>query len=335
MFAGLQRRHRPGRMTFTAKKMQRFFVLVLVLASALGSRVMAQDAGDDAATETVQVHAAPGPAVWHLTRGNSEVWILGTVGTMPRGLEWNHDYLSQLLDGARAILMPPRPDVGIFGGAWFLITNGSKLSLPRGQALEASLPDALRTRFVATRTAIGQDENRYRTDTPIRAALRLEGDFQDKAALSGREPAATIADLASSHHVPIAPVSRFEVLDALKQVLDLSFDQQRVCLAQAVADVDQQSGHAAIAARAWAIGDIKTVKANYSESQLFNCMNAEAQSVAGINEHIVTDYTAAINAALDKPGKTVVAIGIGPLLRRGGVLERLQALHIAMEGPPG
>jgi len=26
-------------------------------------------------------------------------------------------------------------------------------------------------------------------------------------------------------------------------------------------------------------------------------------------------------------------IDIGPLLRRGGVLERLQALHVAIEGP--
>jgi TraB/PrgY/gumN family len=322
-------------MTFAGKDIQKLFGLALTLILSLGSRAMAQDAADAPVPETVLVHAAPGPAVWHLTRGNSEVWILGTVGAMPKGLEWNHDYLSQLLDGARAILMPPRPDVGIFDGAWFLITNGSKLSLPRGQALEASLPDALRTRFIATRTALGRDEERYRTDTPIRAALRLEGDFQDKAALSGREPAATIADLASAHRVPISPVSRFEVLDALKQVLDLSFDQQRVCLSQAVADVDQQSGHAAIAARAWAIGDIKTVKANYTESQLFNCISAAAQSAADINERIVLDYTAAINAALDKPGKTVVAIGIGPLLRRGGVLERLQALHIAMESPPG
>ena len=35
------------------------------------------------APEIVEVQAAPGPAVWHLTRGDSEVWILGTVGAMP------------------------------------------------------------------------------------------------------------------------------------------------------------------------------------------------------------------------------------------------------------
>jgi hypothetical protein len=28
-----------------------------------------------------------------------------------------------------------------------------------------------------------------------------------------------------------------------------------------------------------------------------------------------------------------VVIGMGPLLRRGGVLERLQAMHVAIESP--
>src|ERR1700758_3007742 len=83
--------------------------------------------------ETVEVQAPPGPAVWHLTRGDSEVWILGTVGAMPDGLKWNKDYAAELRGGARAILMPPRPSSGVFEGAWFLIPNGSKFSLPRGQ----------------------------------------------------------------------------------------------------------------------------------------------------------------------------------------------------------
>src|SRR5215472_6824458 len=64
------------------------------------------------APEIVEVQAEPGPAVWHLTRGDSEVWILGTVGAMPDGLKWNKDYLAGLLEGARAILMPPRTSIG-------------------------------------------------------------------------------------------------------------------------------------------------------------------------------------------------------------------------------
>src|SRR6185437_7071070 len=69
------------------------------------------------APEIVEVQAQPGPAGWHLIRGDSEVWILGTVGAMPDGLKWNKDYLAELLDGAHAILLPPRPSIGVFEGA--------------------------------------------------------------------------------------------------------------------------------------------------------------------------------------------------------------------------
>jgi hypothetical protein len=318
-------RYRAGRVMF----------LVLSIA-ALSLDAAAQEtrpAENWAAPEIVEVQAAPGPAVWHLTRGDSEVWILGTVGSMPDGLTWNKNYLGELLDGARAILLPPRPSIGVFEGAWFLITNGSKFSLPRGQSLEPSLSAELRARFIATREHLGQDENRYKTDTPLRAALRLQQDLQDKLDLTRDEPRDTIDRLARTKHVPSAPIARYEVLDAAEDVLKLNPEQQRVCLAQSVEDVDRQIVHAVPAAQAWAIGDLKDLKANYGESRLVNCVVAAVHSVANISERDVADYTAAINAALDKPGKTIAVIDIGPLLRRGGVLERLQALQVVIEGP--
>jgi hypothetical protein len=238
-----------------------------------------------------------------------------------------------LLDGARAILLPPRPSVGVFEGAWFLLNNGSKLSLPRGQTLEASLSPELRARFVATRERLDQKESRYRTDTPLRAALRLFQDMQDKLDLTRDEPRSTIASLARSKRVPSKPIARYEVLDAAEDVLKLSLEQQRVCLAQSVEDVDRQLAHAIPAAQAWAIGDIHNVKANYAEARVVDCVVAAVHSVAGINERNVADYTTAIDTALNTPGKAIAVIDIGPLLRRGGVLERLAALNVAIEGP--
>ena len=58
------------------------------------------------------------------------------VGALPKDLDWNKQYLSELLDGARAILMPPKADVALVDIAWFLISHGGELSLPRGQTLE-------------------------------------------------------------------------------------------------------------------------------------------------------------------------------------------------------
>jgi len=87
------------------------------------------------------------------------------------------------------------------------------------------------------------------------------------------------------------------------------------------------------AANAWTVGDLKALKANYGESRLANCVIAAVHSVADISERDVADYTAAINDALDKQGKTIAVIDIGPLLRKNGVLDRLAALHVAIEGP--
>jgi len=123
------------------------------------------------------------------------------------------------------------------------------------------------------------------------------------------------------------------VLDAAEDVLKLNLDQQRACLAQSVDDIDRQLAHAIPAAEAWAVGDIRAVKANYAESRLADCVIAAVHSVAGINERNVADYTAAIDTALNTPGKSIAVIDIGPLLRRGGVLERLQARNVAIEGP--
>jgi hypothetical protein len=237
------------------------------------------------------------------------------------------------LDGAHAILMPPRASIGVFEGAWFLLTNGSKFSLPRGQSLEPSLSPDLRARFVALREKLGEDEGHYRTDTPLRAALRLFQDVSDKLDLTRDEPRDTIDRLARSKHVPSAPIARYEVLDAAEDVLKLDLAQQKACLAQSVEDADRAFTHAIPAAQAWAVGDIKGLKANYGDARVLDCVTAAVHSVADINERNVADYTGAINAALDKPGKTIAVIDIGPLLRRGGVLERLKALHVAIEGP--
>jgi hypothetical protein len=199
--------------------------------------------------------------------------------------------------------------------------------------LEASLSPDQRAHFIAIRERLDQTEGRYRTDTPLRAALRLFQDLQDKLDLTRDEPRDTISRLARAKRVPSKPIARYEVLDAAEDVLKLNLEQQRVCLAQSMEDVDRQLTHAIPAAQAWTIGDIRNVKANYAESRLADCVIAAVHSVAGINERNVADYTSAIDTALDTPGKSIAVIDIGPLLRRGGVLERLETLHVAIEGP--
>ena len=311
----------------------RYPALAVLLLGLSVITASAQPAPDWTNVETVEVQAKPGPAVWHVTRGDSEVWILGTVGQMPKGLDWNKQYLSDLLDGARAIILPPRASVGMFDAGWFLISYGGRLSLPRGQKLEAIMPDATRTRFVAVRTALGKEASRYETDSPVRAAMRLQQDASATLGLSGREPMQTINRLARDKHVAAEPVLKWDALPIAKDVLTLTIVQQQACLAEAVEDVDRQQHHAVAAAQAWTVGDVKAVKAHFAESRLADCVANQVHAYSDMNTRSVTAFVGIIDDALNKHGKTIVVIGMGPLLRRGGVLEQLEARHLTVEGP--
>ena len=284
--------------------------------------------------ETVQASTRPGPAVWRISKGDAEVWILATVGPLPKDFSWNTDYVGELLDGAKAVLTPPGFGVGIGDGVWLLINYGNRLSLPRGQALEATLDAPMRARFVALRTRLGQDEDRYRTDSPLRASLRLFTDFRNKAQLTG-DAWGRIRKLADARDVPMKPIAKSDDgYDAIRDLLTLSTDKQRVCLGQAVDDVDYLSGHAETAARAWAIGDVRTVKANLDDRlDPMDCMSAAVSSLAAIRAKASATEVAGIEAALGQNGKTIALIGMGDLLRKDGVLEQLEARHLTIEGP--
>ena len=288
-----------------------------------------------ATIESVEVKAKPGPAVWHVTRGDSEVWILGLVGAMPKNLDWNKQYLSELLDGAHTIILPPQMHAGLLEVGWFLITHAGDLdmSLPRGQTLQAMIPAPVWSHFLAVLAAIGDKPEHYKTDNPIRAAGRLNNAFSTHANLAGDEPMATINKLAREKKVTVQPVFRVEVMPIAKEAFKVSVEDQRPCFGEAVEDVDRMSQHAVAAAEAWAVGDVKAVKANFAESRLSLCEDGLVHSLDDVDKSRVAGFVTAINDALNKPGKTIVVMGMGPLLRRGGVLEQLQAQHAAIEGP--
>ena len=282
--------------------------------------------------ETVHAEAHAGPAVWRVTRGDSEVWILGTVGALPKDLNWNKDYVSELIDGARVVLRPAGARVGIGDGVWLLINYGNRLSLPRGQALEALMTPELRARFIAVRTSLGRDEDRYRTDSPFRAGIRLVNDFLGKHGLTGSPG---IADIADDKDVPVRPAGKEDsAYDAIKEVLTLPVDKQMVCLGQMVDEIDYQSRHAEHAAHAWAVGDIRAIKANLSDRpDLMDCIGAMAGTMAALRARNNATTVQAIETALAQKGKTILMVGMRELLRKDGVLERLEKRGLTIEGP--
>ncbi len=305
---------------------------LLLLAPAA---IAQQEDWSDAASETVVVTAdARGPAVWKLRRGEAEIWILGTIGPMPEDLEWNRDSLNRFIAGARQLLLPPAPDVNMVDAAWFYLWHGDLLRQPRGQTLEASLPQPLRARFAAVQKLAGEDAGRYAGDIPLVAAMRLQRDFLSKRDLSRSEPRRTVERMARRARIRITRMGEFDLMPTVRAVLALPHERQRPCLEQAVDDTERQARDAAAAAEAWAQGDIAQVKQHYAETRLLECVARASQQAGAVEALSVDLMVKGLDAALKTPGKTIAVISIGPLLRRDGVLDRLMAMGVTVEDEP-
>lgn len=312
---------------------RRALVATMLFASPVAADTAAQAPVKDWSVETVVVTAKEaGPALWHIKKDASDIWIIATVDPTPKDLAWDSHGVGRVLNGAKQLLLPPRGSVGFFEGVWFLIMNGDLLRLPDGRHLEQVLPAALKARFVATRTSIHRDEDRYAEYKPSVAGFLLESDFINSANLTGNGPAKTIEALADRASVPVKRVATYPALQVVKEVPALSTEGNLACLTDALEDIDIFSKHATLAAEAWAQGDLEGVKAHYSEPKAVDCLSQSA-SFAKLWAQSVTDTVGAVDAALKRPGKTVLVVEFGEWLRKNGILDRLHAEGLSVEGP--
>ncbi|HEY4940757.1 MAG TPA: TraB/GumN family protein [Rhizomicrobium sp.] len=308
--------------------------LALALAAAALSLAAATAPINDWSNiETVVVTAkVPGPALWHVASGTSEVWILATVSPVPKTLPWDQHGIASLLKGSNALLLPPNASVGIAEGLWFYMWHMDTLEQPDGTTLEATLPEPLRSRFVAARGRAHQDADRYDKYLPAVAALILENDFQKSIAFTNREPQKTVELLAAEAGVPVRHIATYPAMDVIHDVPNMSAAANRACMEFALSDIDTIAAHGAAAAQAWTTGDMDGVKANYSETRLDACL-AQSSAYAALRERGIRDEVAAIVDALKKPGKTFVVMPMGFFLRKNGVLDRLEAGGLTVSGP--
>ena len=311
----------------------RYWLVLVALAGAASAAAPGAPVQDWSNVETVVITGhQSGPALWRVAKDNSEVWILPTVAPMPKSLEWDSHAVATILKGANILLLPPKAEVGVFEGLWFAMTDMDTIEQPDGTTLESTLPEPLRGRFVAARTRIGRDADRYDRFLGGIAALRLEGDYWNFADFSGDGAQRTIERLASSDGVRARAAAVYPAMDIVHDVPKMTPAAHLACLDFALQDIATETEHAAAAAQAWAIGDLEGMKAHYSEIRLDACLQQNA-SYAALRETAHRDMTNAIIAALQKPGKSVAVMPMGFFLRKGGVLERLQAAGLTVSGP--
>lgn len=310
----------------------RIFVALAALLFTTPAWADAPPTQDWSDIETVVVHAeARGPALWRVSRGDAEVWIFAVLGPLPENFVWNDTGVSGKIAGAKRLYLPAEASTGLASLSWFMLTHWGIFSVPRGQKMTEGFSADLQARFEAAVQASGRKPDRYASDKPQVAAWRLEADFLKARKLTAGNFEEHLARIARAKAVKTERLGRYDVIPLLQEYLQMPPASGQICLRAALEDLENWQGHAVAAAEAWAVGDIAGVRAHYAPQALEGCMASRTANYGRLEARAVGDAVRAIDAALSSPGKSVLIMDIGTLLRQEGVVAALQKQGLRVE----
>ncbi|MDQ0464871.1 hypothetical protein QO010_002655 [Caulobacter ginsengisoli] len=268
----------------------------------------------------------PGPAWWKVSDGDTTVWILAMPeGGLPPGVAWDQSVVARRLKGANSLIQGASMTAGVRDIPALLKLRGQ---LRSKTPLEASLPPALRDRFVADRTRLGKPAKRYAEWSPLAAGLMLMGDSRAKGRWG--HPDNDVRRLAKKAKVPLRSGARYDAVPFLRKALaGLTPAIQQQCLESALDDIDD-AGRVRPAAQGWARGDVRSA---LSGPRAFERCVLLLSGGGDIWRRASRDQTQDIAEALKKPGHSVALVGLRRLLAQDGVLAQLRARGLTVTGP--
>ena len=278
--------------------------------------------------EVTITHHYPGPALWRVKKGNSEVYILGGLPVMEKRLDWDRSRVAKLLGQANVFLTSPKARGGIRGFTAWQMTKGNGFF----KTLYDVLPSDVGGHFWRTARKNGLDPQHYAKDSPIVAVMKLRDDIYEKNGLSTNDPEKMLIFIARDKHTPMKPIATYSAAQLIGKLGDMKEADKFRCVTAALNEIDFAVGHAVTASRAWAVADLNTARANTPNSATLACLEGSG-STRQMLDRATDDTVAAINDALNKPGKSVVTFPLSILLRPDGALDRLRAQGLDVEEP--
>ena len=271
----------------------------------------------------------PGPALWKVTKGDAQVFILGAATPLPHMLQWDTLRLEHALDGADTLYLQPQPALSRLD-LLKLAVNRGPLELPGRQTLQTTLPPKEKARYLHLVALIHAKPQTYDRWKPAVAGLLLIGDWRKAAGLSEAKPGSTVMHMAEDAHVPVRTVGDVHLDPYIAATLSPA--DNIACFDAAMDDVDHEASQARSMAAAWAKGDLKTVGETYKASLLNSCL-MRIPSLEKLLDRGTDLGVQTVQAALIKPGKSVAVVDLNFLLRPNGVLDRLKALGATITVP--
>jgi hypothetical protein len=305
--------------------------LALATSPALAQTQTPAQALDDPEADVVEALVVsaklPGPAWWKVSDGDTTLYVLGTLHSLPDGQRWDTSVLERRLNGAFALILPPEGKAGITDIPGLLALRGK---LKSGQPLDAAVPD-LAPKLAQVRAQLRKGPDAYRQWSPLGAGVMIAGDYRKSAKLDPFEPERTVGRLARKHGVKGRAVASYKLMPLAKAaVRDHSDAAGRTCLEGVLDEAAGGAGPSRVAAQAWASGDVRGAISGPRNFE--RCMRG-LPGMADLERRGNQAELDALTAAMATPGHAVVLFPIRGLVAQGGVLDQMRARGFRVSAP--
>lgn len=308
----------------------RFAVLgaVLTALSPLVCHAQAMDDPEAVVVEALVVNAKlPGPAWWRISDGDTTIYMLGTLASLPKGMAWDTSVLSRRLNGAFALILPPEGRAGVTDIPALLSLRGK---LKSDRPLDQMAPE-LAPRLARVRTQLGKKPGSYNEWSPLGAGIMIATDYQKTTKLESSEPERTVDRLARKHRVKTRLAGTYKAMPVVKAVVrQHSAEVGLTCLEGVLSEAEAGSSAVREAAEAWAKGDVRGAIAGPRNFQ--RCIRG-LPGMPELERRAMDDEVAALTEAMKTPGHAVAVFSIRGLVAQNGLLDRMRAKGFTVKTP--
>lgn len=320
----------------------------LLLACTCWLNASAQQPEDGALDEVVVTASRPGPELWRVSKGEHELWLLGTVSPIPRKMKWDNQLIADVIGESSALLMPPEVKVdfkiGFFAGLMLLPKAMGASNNPEKERLNQQVSESDYARWLVLKKRFRYGGNRIERKRPFIAAARLYGRALKRVGLSGNDSIyKAITKMAKRKRLTVIRPKLPIVITDAKQMLDefrAGSLNDGPCFSQTLAFLENDLETARARANAWADGDILALQRLPTTDFRAACSEAFLQSelvikrgFADLPNRLGDLWVEQAEATLREHRSSFAILPMRHLLEPDGLLARLVARGYELEPP--
>jgi uncharacterized protein YbaP (TraB family) len=286
--------------------------------------------------EIVVTGERAGPGMWHVHHDGADVWLLGTLSPLPRGITWRSRQVEGVLETASQVLVQKPFEISIPRILWVLLTERSLVLETHGKRLKDVLPPGLHERFAALRRKYSDDPEKWEHYRPIVAAAFLQQAAFHQVGLSMRmDLGAAVRVLAKTKHVRVEEVKIAAVGDMLDALKTMAPATENICVDASLVTMESALPRLIERAQAWADGNIERLQSLPVPKEVDACRDAleGGRGALDIIALMRRSWLASIGKSLQGTGTTIAVVNLDLMLEPGGLLDQLHTAGYQIEVP--